>query len=472
MRLKAMQGHKRRPHGSMVPILPGPSKTSRRAVRHVHRLRRIFPGWWVLTGGFIATALFSASTSYGTALFLIPLTLEFGWTRTAVSTALALARLESGIGGPVEGVMVDRWGPRRVMLLGIPLAGLGYYLWAHLGEVASATEIDVLVVFYVVYVGFVALGGAFASNTAVNAAVAHWFRRRRGLALGIVSSGHGLGAAVWVPILGLLIQEGGWRSAVIFQGAVIFVLGIPAALLVRHKPEQYGFYPDGDRPSNPSAPELRPREREVRAHASSLVPHTSQAEPEYTIGQALRTSAFWCLAFAFAFRVMVTNAVQVHIAALLQDIGMSPLASAGVLSALSALSIIGRFGMGWIGDLFERRRVYLIALVMMIAGLLVLSVADRPWIVIPFLALYAPAYGGLAALASALRGDYFGVRAFGTISGAMGPITTLGTIIGPLFAGYVFDTTGSYQIAMVTFAFCGLISLALMFLAKRPLDTR
>ncbi len=451
--------------------------------------RKVFYGWWILASGFVVVALLSATTSYGTALFLVPLTQEFGWSRTAIATALALARLETGIAGPLEGVMADRWGPRRVMLIGIPLATAGYLLWSQISSLSSLSGIDVLLVFYFAYVGWVAVGAGLGSSP-VNVAVANWFVRRRGFALGIVSSGHGLGAAIWVPALGFVIQAHGWQWALVAQGLGILVIGLPAALVMRHRPEQYGLRPDGDPPTSPESRVQSPESEAVRRTPNSRLRnqgHTASAEgnvvrpgggvgtrdsgpgtQDYTIGQAVGTSAFWCLAFAFAFRVMVTNAVQVHLAALLQDLGLSPLAAAGWLGTLSALSIVGRFGMGWLGDIFEARRVYMAALVLMVLGMLVLARAEEAWYIVPFLALYAPAYGGLAALPSALRADFFGRRAFGTISGVMGPVTTAGTMIGPLFAGYVFDTTGTYRQALLAFALCGLVSLGLMALAKRP----
>lgn len=178
-------------------------------------MSRIFYGWWILAAGFVANGVLGAATSYGTALFLVPLTTEFGWSRAAIATALALARLESGIAGPLEGVLVDRWGPRRVMLIGIPWAAAGFLLWAQISSLSAATGIDVLLVFYFVYVGMVAFGAGLGSSTASTAAVANWFVRRRGFALGILSSGHGLGAAIWVPVLGFLIQVHGWRWAVV-----------------------------------------------------------------------------------------------------------------------------------------------------------------------------------------------------------------------------------------------------------------
>lgn len=398
----------------------------------------------------------------------MPLTLEFGWSRTAIATALALARLETGIAGPVEGVMVDRWGPRRVMLVGIPLATAGYLLWSQISELAHLTGLDVLMVFYFVYVGLVAVGAGLGSSP-INVAVANWFARRRSFALGTVSAGHGLGAAIWVPVLGYVIQEHGWRWALIIQGLGILAIGLPCALVMRHRPERYGLRPDGDPPPTPPQPAAGGKQPALpTAPAAAAVEQRVEERPDYTIRQAIATSAFWCLAFAFGFRVMVTNAVQVHLAALLLDLGMSPLSAAGALGLLSALSIVGRLGMGYLGDRFEARRVYMAALVLMVLGMLVLSRADQPWYIVPFLALYAPAYGGLAALPGALRADFFGRRAFGTISGVMGPITTLGTMLGPLFAGYVFDTTGTYRQALLTFAVCGLISFGLMAMARRP----
>ena len=439
------------------------------------RFPRIFYGWWILASAFTATALGGATTSYGFSLFLVPLTREFGWSRLALSGAISLARLESGLIGPIEGLLVDRLGPRKMMLVGIPMAGIGFVLLAQIDWLSLVTRQDPLVVFYVVYVLLVALGNTIGTSLAASTAVANWFIRRRGMALGIFSSGHAIGAALWVPILGYLLQLFGWREALMLEGIAFLVIGIPAALVMRHRPEQYGLRPDGDPPS-PPRPAQDPRDdngpslshaRQHRTPRGEELP-PSPEEPGFTTRQALRTRAFWVLAISFALRVMVTNAVTVHLAALSQDLGMSSLQAAGMLSALAALSVVGRLGLPWLGDYFDKRRVYIGALVLMVAGLLVISFAREPWHVLLFLVCYSPAYGGLASLMALLRGDYFGRRAFATIAGTMAPLTTAGTITGPLLAGLVYDITGSYRLAMLFFATCGLANILLIQLLKRP----
>jgi MFS family permease len=186
------------------------------------------------------------------------------------------------------------------------------------------------------------------------------------------------------------------------------------------------------------------------------------------MGEAMRTRAFWVMALAFALRVAVTNAVQVHLAALLQDAGMAPVAAAGTLSALAATSVVGRFGMSWLGDVVDKRRVYQAGLALMVAGMLIIAFATETWQVLLFLVFYSPAYGGLASLQSLLRGDYFGRRAFASIAGTMNAITMAGTIVGPLFAGFVFDVSGSYRAAMLTFAALGVFTIALFALLGPP----
>ncbi|MEK7215538.1 MAG: MFS transporter [Chloroflexota bacterium] len=416
--------------------------------------RRAFYGWWVLTGAAVASALGGATTSYGFSLLMVPLTAEFGWSRAALSGAISLARLESGLVGPVEGMLVDRYGARRMMLIGIPLAGLGLALLAFLGPIQQWSGLDSLLLFYLIYVGMVAVGNTFSTNTAPSTAVANWFRRRRGLALGLYSSGHAVGAALWVPVLGYVIQVFSWREAVLMEGIAIVVLGVPAALLVRHSPEPYGQLPDGATPQAPG--------NSGAARLAAL-----PAEPEFTMRQAVHSRAFWLLAVCFSLRVLVTNAVQVHLAALLQDTGMDALAAAGMVSALAASSIVGRFGMSWLGDVMDKRVVFQAGLVLMVIGVVIVAFAQETWQVLLFLVCYSPAYGGLASLQALLRAEYFGRRAFASIGGAMNAITMAGTIIGPLVAGYLYDVSGSYRTAMIIFAGFGVATI-ILFSFLRP----
>ncbi len=419
-------------------------------------LRGRFYGWWVLGACCVISGLISATQSYGFSLFFVPLATEFGWSRTALSGVMSLARLEGGLFGPIEGLLVDRFGPRRMMLIGLPLIAMGFWLMSQITPLAALSGLDPLLVFYAVWVPFIAGGSALGTTTPATTAVANWFVRRRGFALGIYSASLGVGGASLVPLLAHIIEQDGWRAGAMVGGISVLVLGMPAALLVRHRPEQYGLLPDGDPPGG-TAPATR-----------AETPHIAPVEQEFTTRQALRTPAFWVLAFAFAARQMVTSAVTIHLPALVQDLGESAVVAAGAISFSAALSIAGRLGLGWLGDHFDKRVVYLVGLAAMVAGLVVLGFAREPWHVAVALVAYSPAYGGLASLQLALRGDYFGRRSFATIAGAMGPITTVGTITGPLFAGFVFDVSGSYRFAMLGFAGATLLNIALVMALRRP----
>ncbi len=415
-----------------------------------------FYGWWVLGACCVISGLISATQSYGFSLFFVPLSTEFGWSRAALSGVMSLARLEGGLFGPIEGLLVDRFGPRRMMLIGLPLIAVGFWLMAQITALVDFSHLDPLLLFYLIWVPFIAGGSALGTTTPATTAVANWFVRRRGFALGIYSASLGVGGASLVPLLAHIIDQDGWRAGAMAGGLSVVVLGLPAALLVRHRPEQYGLLPDGDPPGE-AAEAARPK----AARPAPL-------EQEFTTRQALRTPAFWVLAFAFAARQMVTSAVTIHLPPLVQDLGESAVVAAGAISVSAALSIAGRLGLGWMGDHFDKRAVYLGGLAAMVAGLVVLAFATELWHVGVALVAYSPAYGGLASLQLALRGDYFGRRSFATIAGAMGPITTLGTITGPLFAGIVFDVFGSYQIAMLSFAGATVLNIALVMALRRP----
>jgi MFS family permease len=241
---------------------------------------------------------------------------------------------------------------------------------------------------------------------------------------------------------------------------VTFLLvGIPAAFVMRHRPEPYGWLPDGER---------LPADYPTQARSGARSRATLSELPGFTLRQALATPAYWLLNGSVALRIMVTSSVIIHIAALMQDLGMSTTEAAGMLSALALMSVIGRLGMGWFGDRFGIRSVYLGSLLTLIAGLIIVAYARDTWQIWLFLVLFAPAYGGLASMTPAFRADLFGVRAFASIGGAMEPVIMLGSITGPFMAGYVFDLTGSYRVAMLIFAAASALNLILIWLLKPP----
>ncbi len=431
--------------------------------------RRVWYGWWLLAATTAAITLQSGVFVFGFGAFFVPIVAELGMGRAAASAATSLAALEGGLIGPLQGYLTDRWGPRRVMLVGVPLFALGFMA---LSQVQSPAA------YYAVYVGMLALGGSLGFFQPGSAAVANWFVRRRGFALGLMSCGIGLGTAL-VPAVAWLIGQVGWRAAAAIVGGVVLVVGVPLATAVRHRPEPYGYLPDGDTPSvmpgkvSEVSGVSETRSESVAAAPRGVRPEVSGAslevsEPTVTAREALRSRHFWVLSVSFGVRVMTTSAVSLHLIPLMTDIGLEPESAALMVTALGLSSIVGRLGLGWLGDRWGQKRAYAFALVMVMIGFVLLANARSPWQVGLFIALYGPSYGGLAALMLSLRGDYFGRRSFATIGGLMSPVMTVGTLAGPVFAGLVFDTTGSYRIALYVFAALMVVALALLRLLTPP----
>ena len=165
----------------------------------------------------------------------------------------------------------------------------------------------------------------------------------------------------------------------------------------------------------------------------------------------------------------MVSAVVVHQIPFLTGLGISPELAAIMLGSIAMISIAGRVGFGRLADIFEKRYVLAICLALMALGCFILTNVQTWWHVIPFLIIYSPAYGGGAILMFAIRGEYFGRRYFGTIMGFMDLVQMVGSILGPIFAGWIFDVTSSYRLAFVSFAVAATLATALMLTVKRPL---
>lgn len=415
------------------------------------RTPRVFYGWWIVLAGAVGMGLNAGTYFYGMSTFFIPLTREFGWSRTALSGAISLARLESGLFGPVEGYLVDRFGPRKMMFIGFFLLGLGFIL---------LSRVHSLFGFYFVFILFMAVGSSFSSGLGAFAAATHWFRRKRSRAIGFLHAGLGFGG-VTIPALAWIVSHYGWREAAVVAGVAMWVVGFPVAAVMRHKPEQYGYLPDG-------AQRLAAREADAKQGGTSAGEAPAMEQADMTPAQAMHTPAFWLLAICFGIVMVIINAVAVHQIPYLEDKGFSPAAAAGALGLMTLISVPGRLGFGWLGDYLDKRYVITICFALQMVGLLILAHISAYWHILLFLVIYAPAYGGRGAVFLAIMGDYFGRRHFATIRGFSGLFSTAGTVAGPVFAGYVFDATGSYYRAFLALALLNVIAIAFILAVRRP----
>lgn len=420
---------------------------------------RIFYGWWIVSASVIAYALSGGFYFYGFSTFFMPLINEFGWSRTAISGAFSLSRIEGGLLGPIGGFLVDRFGPRKMMILGITIMGAGFIL---------LSRIDSLLAFYLVFILFIALGTTLGIHQAVLVAIANWFIKKRGTAMGIGLSGVGLGGTL-VPLLAWLIVQYGWRPTAVITGIILWVIGIPLALVIRHRPEQYGYLPDGEtRQESIRQGETEAAKIEHPSTTALAEERTSTSNIDFTPRQALRTTVFWLLALIFGLRQFVISAIVVHQIPFLTGLGISPELAATMLGGIAVISIAGRLGFGRLADILEKRYVMVICLALTALGCFILASAQSWWHIILFLIIYSPGYGGGVILMNTIRGEYFGRQYFGTIMGLMNLVQMFGTVLGPLFAGWIFDTTGSYRLAFITFAIAAATAMMLTLMVRRP----
>ena len=360
-----------------------------------------------------------------------------------------------GVMGPVAGLLVDRIGPRKLMLVGWSVIGLGFFLMS---------QVDSLWAFYGAFL-LIATGFSFGSFVVMNTAVAHWFREKRSRALTVIYLGFGASGTL-VPLIAMFITRFGWRESLVLLAAVLGVAGLLLSSVMRHKPEPYGFLPDGktaeegESGRNPDAVVAAQRERAAAGPAAS----------GYTARGALRTRAFWLLSLAFLFQHIGTSAVMVHIVPYLESVQVSTTVAATAVTGMTLCSVIGRLGFGFLGDFTNKRYLAAVALTLQTIGLFVFSLvdADRSWLIVVFLLTYAPGYGGPIPLRPALQADYFGTRAFGTVMGLMASISMVGGLFSPVVAGWVFDVMGSYRLVWQLFALITLPSVVLILLAKPP----
>lgn len=344
-------------------------------------------------------------------------------------------------------------------IFGAVIVGIGYLLLSRMTE---------LWMLYVLFGVVIAFGFNAGFSHAGTAAVANWFIKKRGRALGLYTLGAGLGGATLVPLLGWLISQYGWRTTVVLAGLGVWVIVIPLALLLRHKPEQYGYLPDGE-----PLPEEPPQKAGVdRDAVSSVMEVKDDGEVNFTWREALRTSTFWLLLLAIGVRSMAMTSVVLHEVAYLTDIGISEVAAATALGMMVALSIPGRILFGWLGDRFDKRYVLMATFVLQAIGVFILANVETIEQVYIFLVVFGVGYGGGMPVYFAMRAEYFGRKDFATIQGIMQMFLIIPTVIGPIFAGYVYDVNGSYYQAFMLFAFLYIVGIAVLPFAKRPVLKR
>ena len=405
---------------------------------------KIFYGWWIV-GACVFILLYTGGiVHFGFTAVVEPIAEEFGWSYAQISLASSLRSLELGLLAPLAGFLVDRWGPRRLVFGGSILVGLG---------LLALSRVSLLGMFYLAF-ALIAIGMSVCMGTVLITVVANWFRRKAGIAIGIVASGFGLGGLL-IPVVTVLVDTLKWRTAMLSLGLGMIIIVMPLSLLLRHKPERYGYLPDGDVSSSLETSEF----------------HTSAESVEINIPakKALRSSAFWHTALASMCHSFVVGAVVTHVMPFLSSISIIRSTASLVALTLPVVSICGRLGIGWIGDKLDGRRVYAVAFALMAIGMLCFGyvAGGVTWLLVPFVIVFSFGWGGSVIARLTLLRKYFGRSSFGTILGFASGVMMVGHIAGAPLAGWVFDTWDSYQGIWFGFASLALVGLVLALTAPR-----
>jgi MFS family permease len=398
----------------------------------------LFYGWYIVGACFFVGFYCAGVMYFGFTALIEPVVEEFHWGYALVSVAASIRGLEAGLLAPLVGFLFDRWGPRKLIFVGATIMGLGLLILGRTNSLAMF------------YGSFILLSTAVSISVGVvpMTVVGNWFRKRVSLATGIVVSGVAAGG-VLVPLVTWVIDTYQWRTAMTIFGLGAWAMLLPLSLLVRHRPEQYGYLPDGE-------PSRTVEVDEVQVSA----PHE---DVDVSAKQALKSRVFWHIAFGMVCHFMVAIAVTTHVMPYLSSIGISRATSSLVAMAMPLVNIGGRLSFGWFGDMFDKRRVTAWGMASLGLSMLMFSYvhAAGTWLMVAFIIIFGIGYGGPVPMSAALIREYFGRAWLGTVLGLATGAAYVGSLIGPPLAGWIYDAYGSYQGAwfiMAGVAFAGMVS--------------
>ncbi|MFC2013775.1 MFS transporter [Chloroflexota bacterium] len=411
---------------------------------HLRIKDRLFYGW-VVVAAFLVIGTITQGSVNSFGVFFKFIEGEFGLTRAATSMVFSTAMVLGCVFAILGGWALDKFGPRMVILLMGVFTGLGLLL------TSQANTSWQLFITYSLLLSI----GTRATYPVVMATILRWFDKKRGLALGIASSGIGLGVVLVPPFATYLINSFGWRMSFIVIGVIAWVIMIPLSRLLRKSPSEIGALPDGKKTgSSERYVEGPEREDSTRLAGFSLL-------------QASRTRSFWLYSAIWLLLSLCYLLILTHIVPHVTDIGIPPMEAATVLSLIGVSIVAGRLIIGRASDNIGKKAAAIICSLSMAGAMIWLIWSQDLWMFYVFGAVYGFFRGGLDPHITALIGDTFGLRSIGIIMGAINVAWGIGSAVGPTMGGLVFDISDSYSIAFLIGAIAMLITAVLVALIKQ-----
>ena len=419
------------------------------------RINHIYRGWWLAGLGAVVMALGTVPLFQGMPVWNPVLRNAFGWTAGQMSWAFAVTRIEGGILGPLEGILIERLGPRRMVSIGLPILGAGFIF------LSQTSELWHLYASFGIMSFGAALGGWLPMMTVMN----HWFVRKKTQAMAVVMEGFAVGG-IGIPFFLAwciggtdpnIAERFGWSTTSFGVGITIILFAFPLAWLIRNRPEEVGLRPDGD----------------VDDRCDSLTNSGTSAATEtelvgYSWQQAIRTRTFWLISFGHACSSIVIVSIMVHLGLLLDDRGYSLPTISAIVGTYTGVNAVFILIGGYLGDRVPIRFAAFGFSFIQSFAVVILVFNDGIGMAFLFAVVLGIGFGGRTPVTTSIRGVYFGRRAFAAITGmSMVPMNVM-LFAAPLFAGYMRDATGSYTIPFLVIAIVCMFGSCLFLLLGNP----
>jgi MFS family permease len=417
--------------------------------RSSRRTRRAqFYYGWIIVGVALVSMAFWLGIRSSFSVFYVALLEEFHWTRAGSAGVQSMALLIYTLLAPLVGTLIDRFGPRRVVVPGILVLASGLVL---------CSRIETLNQFYLYYGVVLGTGITCIGIITYSAILAHWFEKKRGLASGIAVSGMGLGTFLLVPLSQSFITMAGWRMTFILTGVLVLILVLPAnALFLRHKPREMNQYPDGVPPS------------EATSITPDLKKNAGQTVTDWTLRDAVRSGRFWALIIFPFLSVIGIYIMLVHNVKFLVDQGIDKMTAALIFAVVGIVSSIFRIFWGWLSDRIGRETTFTLGVLcgcMGIGCLILFESSGLRLFTYGFCILFGMGWGVTAPMFMSTSADLFKGKIFGLIYGFVEAGIGLAGALAAWVAGFIFDQTQSYKMAFILAIVVLLLSCVFIWLA-------
>ncbi|MBI4303718.1 MAG: MFS transporter [Chloroflexi bacterium] len=408
----------------------------------------LYKGWLIVIISGLFHVMFGGFYHTGLSVYFLPLIRTFEVSRTKMSFAFSVRSLEGGIEGPLAGYLVDRIGPRLIVIAGIIVGGIGFIALGLTQSFAS---------FLLVFLGVLTVGFSLPFH-GLMATINFWFRRRLGIAMSLATTGSAIGGFLVTPMVAWIVLNYSWRMAAILSGATILAVGVPLALLVRK--------PQGDEAAIEDRPGGAVRGGHLPGEAEPVAVLSKDANSatfngDFTVKEALSTRVFWMLTIAIGLRLMAQGALTVHLVPMLVSKGIGEGTAALLVSVAAFVRLPAVIGGGLLADKWSRSKASAVAMVLGVAAAGYITFGPGGLLTgIVFAILFAGAES-CNTVTWALIGEYFGRRYFASLRGIVTLFQSIMSFLGPVVAGFVYDTTSSYRIAFIavglTYALAGVL---------------